>query len=159
MDKLDVVIDTSALLSLKLSNNLEEVLRYFRFFIGNRIREELKEISRTKDALGKASVSILDLVNDSIESVETEDFKRGEKEALWIYREKNMDLLVSDDIEFVKKHENEADFSTILLLVLVKNKTLEKTELIKRLEKIFEKRGWRKNNLIYITTIAELQKL
>ncbi len=159
MDKLSVAADTSALLSLKLSNCLEDALKLFTFCIGLTIKKELKEISKTKDRLGIAAKRILNMVNDHIKLIETNEFEEGELEALKIYRNENLDLLVSDDIKFVKSHQEEAHFSTLLLLVLVKEDIFTKNELIKNLEKIFEKREWNRNNLIYISTISELKEL
>lgn len=159
MDKFSVAADTSALLSLKLCNSLKETLKFFQYFVGKTIKEELEEISEAEDALGRAANSILKQVCNQITLIKTEDFELGENEALQIHRDKETDLLVSDDIEFAKAHEDETNFSTLLLITLVKKNVFTKNELIERLEGIFKKRGWEKNNLIYIATIAELQRL
>ncbi len=88
--KLTVVADTSALLSLELSGLFELCKKHFKMITGERVAEELKEISSKEDELGKAAKEVL----ESIEITSAgKKFSKGEDEALELLARTKADLL------------------------------------------------------------------
>lgn len=138
MNKVRTAADTSALISLQLSEMLEESFRCLEYYIGKKILSELKEISKIKNALGDTADSIMDLVDDEVILVETREFEKGEKEALWIFREEKLDLLLSDDVKFVKSHREDASFSVVILPILIRKQIFSREEIIDRVNKFNE---------------------
>lgn len=138
MNKVRTAADTSALISLQLSEMLEESFRCLEYYIGKKILSELKEISKIKNALGDTADSIMDLVDDEVILVETREFEKGEKEALWIFREEKLDLLLSDDVKFVKSHREDASFSVVILPILIRKQIFSREEIIDRVNRFNE---------------------
>lgn len=132
---LTVVADTGAAVSLALSGMLGICRKNFRIIIGEKIAEELKEISSRDDELAGAAKHFLkeaEIISAS------GNFGKGEDEALELLSHMKADILISDDIEFVRKNRNneKISFSVVLFGIL-----LEK--------KIITKREW-EENLIYL---------
>ena len=146
--RLTIVADTGALLSLALSGLSDVCKQHFRIIAGEKVLEEIEEISLNDDELGKAAKEIL----KSIEVVPAgRKFRKGEDEALELLAKTKADILISDDIEFVKKHrKNEKiSFSVILFGILLERKVITKKEFINAVNVMFEKREW-EENLIYL---------
>lgn len=145
---LTIVADTGALLSLALSSLLDVCKQHFRIIAGEKVLEEIEEISLSDDELGKAAKEIL----KSIEVVPAgRKFRKGEDEALELPAKTKADILISDDIEFVKKHRTneKISFSVILFGILLERKVITKKEFINAVNVMFEKREW-EENLIYL---------
>lgn len=85
------------------------------------------------------------------------DFKEGEFEALKLLEEKNADILISDDIAFTKKQNDERiAFSVILLGILYERKIFDRGDFIEAINSIFRKRRWEENQIYLIAmTIVE----
>jgi predicted nucleic acid-binding protein len=97
--RLTVAADTGAVLSLALSGLFDVCKKQFRIIIGKKIEEELKEISLMDDELGIAAKELL----RKLEIIPvSQNYDKGEDEALYLLNEINADILVSDDIAFVK---------------------------------------------------------
>jgi len=153
-----VAADTGALVSLQLCGILEKSFEHFTYYIGKRIKEELEELSRYDDEIGIAAREVLSFIGKGIEVVETGEHEEGEYEALEILNKLNAQLLISDDIKFVKKLQDErVSFSTIILFILHKAGVITKEDALNALDLIFERRKW-SENLIYITARAMLEK-
>lgn len=145
---LTVIADTGAALSLVLSGLFNVCKKHFRIIIGEKIAEELKEISSRNDELGKAAKEVLKEIE--IKPV-GKIFDKGEYEALELLKEIKADLLISDDIQFVKKHKNneKISFSIILFGILLEKNILTKKDFLNAVNSMFEKREW-EENLIYL---------
>lgn len=143
-----VAADTGAVLSLVLSGLFDACKEQFRIIIGTKIATELEEISLIDDDLGNAAKELLKELEIMPAS---HNFDKGEDEALYLLKETNADILVSDDIEFVKKHrDNEKiSFSVVLFGILLEKKVITKENFLRAVDKMFEKRKW-EENLIYL---------
>ena len=60
MGKAKIVLDTSAVISLGCTGKFNLIGRIFNFNSPMRVKEELEEISKTKDEIGKIAKSVLD---------------------------------------------------------------------------------------------------
>ena len=87
------------------------------------------------------------------------NFEKGEHEALELLKETKADILVSDDIEFVKKNRNneKISFSVILFGILLEKGTISKKDFMNAVNNIFEKREW-EENLIYLVAKNMLEE-
>lgn len=144
-----VIADTGAAVSLALSGLLDICKKHFRIIIGEKIAKELKEISSTADdELSKAAKEVLK--ETEIVSAER-NFEKGEYEALELLGKINADILISDDIEFVRKNRNneKISFSVILFGILLEKNIITKKDFLKAVNRMFEKREW-EENLIYL---------
>lgn len=146
--RLTVVADTGAVLSLELSGLFGVCQKHFRILIGERIAEELREISLENDALGNAAIEVL----KEIEIISTGNkFAQGEDEALELLAQIKADILISDDIRFVKKHKNneKISFCVVLFGILLERKIISKNDFLNAVNAMFGKRKW-EENLIYL---------
>ncbi len=145
---LTVVADTGALLSLELSGLFDVCKRHFKIIIGEKIADELRMISLTNDELGMAAKNVMGKVAVLKAG---KIFDKGEDETLELLAEVKADILISDDIEFVKKHRanEKISFSVILLGILLEKKIITKRDFINAINSMFEKREW-DENLIYL---------
>lgn len=155
MRKISVIADTGALISLELGNLLPKCfsVENFKFIVGEKVKLELEEIATIDDEIGNASKDILCSVGKEIIVKRSDkEFEKGEYEALELLKTLNADLLISDDIEFVRKNKSDDDrinFSTIVIFILYNKEEITKEEALRAIDKIFEKREWGEN-LIYI---------
>ncbi len=110
---LTVIADTGAAISLALSGLLDVCKKHFKIVIGEKIAAELKEISLWDDELGKAAKEVL---NDIEIKPTGYFFEKGEEEALELLKQTKADVLISDDISFVKKHKSNEKISFSVIL-------------------------------------------
>ncbi|MBU4077186.1 MAG: hypothetical protein KKI06_10865, partial [Euryarchaeota archaeon] len=130
--------------------------KHFRIISGEKIAEELKEISLEDDDLGKAAKEALNY----IEIVSAgKKFDIGEDEALELLEKMGADILISDDIRFVKKHRNneKISFSVLLLGILMERKNISKIQFLNAVNVMFGKRKW-EENLIYLVAKNMLEE-
>jgi predicted nucleic acid-binding protein len=146
--RITVVADTGAVLSLALSGLFDVCKKQFRIIIGKKIEEELMTISLIDDELGSTAQELL----RKLEIIPvSHNFDKGEEEALYMLNEINADILVSDDIVFVKKQRNneKISFSVVLFGILLEKRIITKEDFLRAIDKMFEKRKWNEN-LIYL---------
>ncbi len=151
-----MVADTSALLSLALSGLFKLCDKHFKILTGEKVAEELREISSREDGLGKAAKEVL----ESVELISSsKKFSQGEDEALELLDKTKADLLISDDIEFVKKHkQNEkVSFSIVLFGILLERKIITKRDFLSAVETMFKNREW-EENMIYLVAKNMLEE-
>jgi hypothetical protein len=107
--------------------------------------------------LGEAARDILSLTGKGVEIVKTSGYEEGEYEALEILN-RIADILISDDIKFVKSQRDERiSFSTFVLFFLYKKSIIDKKETLRTLDSNFKKRKWAEN-LIYVTAKGLIEK-
>jgi len=97
-----------------------------------KIAEELEEISLENDALGNAAREVLKEI-DIISA--GNKFTQGEDEVLELLAQMKADILISDDIRFVKKHKNneKISFSVVLFGILLERRISSKNDFLKLL--------------------------
>ncbi len=155
--RLTIVADTGAVLSLALSGLFDICQKHFRIIIGEKIAEELKELSSIEDELGRAAKEVLEVIEITSTG---KNFSKGEDEALELLKITKADVLISDDIRFVKKHsENEKiSFSVILFGILLEKNIITKRDFLNAVNTMFMKREW-KENLIYLVAKNIIEEL
>lgn len=153
---LTVVADTGAAVSLALSGLLGICKKNFRIIIGEKIAKELKEISSKDDELAEAAKYILKDIE--IKSANG-NFEKGEDEALELLSQMKADILISDDIEFVKKNSSneKISFSVVLFGILLEKKIITRKDFLNAVNRMFEKREW-EENLIYLVAKNMLEE-
>ncbi len=151
-----IVADTGAVLSLALSGLFGICRKHFKIIIGQKIAEELKDIASIDDELGEAAKEVLEVVE--VKSA-GKNFSQGEDEALELMKKTKADILISDDIRFVKKHSRneKISFSVILFGILLEKKIITKRVFLNAVNDMFMKREW-EENLIYLVAKNLLEK-
>ena len=145
---LTVVADTGAVLSLALSGLFGICQKHFRIIIGEKIAEELKDIASFDDELGDAAKEVLEVIEIKSGG---KSFRHGEDEALELLKIAKADLLISDDIMFVKKQSRneKISFSVVLFGILLEKNIITKRDFLNAVNAMFMKREW-EENLIYL---------
>ncbi len=143
-----VVADTGAVLSLALSGLFGICRKHFNIIIGEKIAEELKDIASFNDELGEAAKEVLEVIEVKPAG---KNFRRGEDEALELMKITKADILISDDIRFVKKQSGneKISFSVVLFGILLEKKIITKRNFLNAVNDMFMKREWGEN-LIYL---------
>jgi len=143
-----VVADTGAVLSLALSGLFGICQKHFKIIIGEKIAEELKDIAFFNDELGEAAKEVLEVIEVKPAG---KNFSHGEDEALELMKITKADILISDDIRFVKKQSRneKISFSVVLFGILLEKKIITKRDFLNAVNDMFMKREW-EENLIYL---------
>ncbi len=143
-----VVADTGAVISLALSGLFGICQKHFKIIIGEKIAEELREIASFNDELGEAAKEVLEVIEVKPAG---KNFSQGEDEALELMKITKADILISDDIRFVKKQSRneKISFSVVLFGILLEKKIITKRNFLNAVNDMFMKREW-EENLIYL---------
>lgn len=163
------VADTGALISLELSGLLDSCLDNFRLVIGPTVKKELEKLATGRAGmpteLASSAERVLKEVCLGIElKSSSRYFGNGESECLHLFKKLGADLLVSDDIQFVKAvDEGGASsgrivFSTPLIALLFRRGIISKQEASSAFDAILTKRSW-PENLIYIAGKEALEDI
>ncbi len=157
-----MVIDTSALLSLKIGNILELAIENIDFLIPNEVEDELKEISLIDDTVGNSAKIILNLVGENkikkIEVKEKLNINLGEGEIkAYLLAKKHKIPLIIDDIRAVRKLTSQNSvklyFSIAIIRFLVSSNFITEQESWKVLLKIRKKRTWNENIIFQLAKL------
>ena len=129
------ILDTSALISLESINILEQVLMLFSITTANSVLKELEEFAKYEDKYGKIAKHVLKLKNKiTIESCEIKEsikYLESTDNELYNLALKRKLPLVTDETKFIHhtRHKIEVYFSTVFLVLLIKDGYLTKKEL------------------------------
>lgn len=158
------ILDTSAFVSLESIGLLKEVTETFNILTTNSVIEELKEFSKHNDKYGNIANNVLNFKNKlSIKTIKIKEqikyLENTDNELLNLSKENKIPL-ISDDHKLVHhtKDKIEVYLSTFFLITFVAADLISKKEASEMLEKLRDLRNW-KNNIIYLTTKKELEKL
>lgn len=106
MGKTQLVLDTSAVISLGCTEKFHLIGRIFDLHSPMRVKEELNEISKIHDEIGKIAKDIIDNNYISFHNLpENLKSSKGEVEAVNLANELETEAIVMDDIKSMKKLE------------------------------------------------------
>lgn len=151
---MEIVADTSALLSLEAGGILEIAVEKLDFIISPRVKEELTGLSQNNDFEGNLAKNILGYMDNEIKVIEpSKRFDDGELEVAYLAKEtEDIGFIITDDIGAREKMEKISNkpirFSTMIVyaLCLTGIKTFDQGWGI--IERMAVKRVW-KDNLIF----------
>ena len=153
MGKTEIVLDTSAVISLGCTGKFNLIGRVFNFDCPMRVKEELEEISKTKDEIGKIAKDILDdnVITFHRLSAKLQNIK-GEIEVVNLANELKAEAIVMDDIQYMKKLEKKTNipiwFSSFIIYSLFEQKLITYREGWSSIENMKTKRKWKENLII-----------
>ncbi|MFQ6062481.1 MAG: hypothetical protein ACE5J9_04810 [Methanosarcinales archaeon] len=158
---MEVVSDTSALISLEVGNILDKCLMIVEISIPKIVKTELTDVSKYADIHGKSASSVLSKINTgmiSVQEVENDHqvktildmhkrIDEGEAASLVLCWEKNIKYLVTDDWRAYPHLKNASSdvnivLSAFLIRALVTTKILSLQDAKKVISKIAESRDW-----------------
>lgn len=153
MGKTQVVLDTSAVISLGCTSKFHLIRRIFDLHSPARVKEELEEISKRDDDIGKIGKDILD--NDYLifhKVPKNLRSTKGEVEAINLANEIKSEAVVMDDIKSMKKLEKKTNipilFSSFVVYSLFERKVISHKEGVSAIESMKTKRQWKENLII-----------
>ena len=153
MGKTQIVLDTSAVISLGCTGKFNLIGRTFSLNSPMRVEEELVEISKTKDEIGKIAEGVLDGQVITFHSLppNLQNIK-GEIEVANLANELKAEAIVMDDIKCMKKLEKRTKipswFSSFIIYLLSEQKLIKYKEGLSAIENMKIKRKWKENLII-----------
>jgi predicted nucleic acid-binding protein len=153
LQKISLVADASALVSLASVSLLSSVLSEFSVVVSDVVVRELKEMSTYADTHGNAASEVLRNI-DRTEVKETSNYQRfktsridaGEASCLEIIERGEQDYLLTDDFralgEIEKQIGERVVLSPIILKVMVIRGIIDKRQALTKLDEMAEKRDW-----------------
>lgn len=152
MNKIKCSVDSSAIISLGATDSMILASDIFSFVASLRVKEELIDISKTEDEIGKIARHVLD--SSLIEFVELDkelENVKGEIETVNLANKIKADFVIMDDIKARKKLEDICNvpivFSPFIIFVLYEKNILSYEESLSAIKKMKIKRKW-KDNLV-----------
>ncbi|MBI2106039.1 hypothetical protein HYT56_04350 [Candidatus Woesearchaeota archaeon] len=155
--KKELIVDTSAFISLEAIDLLNEVLKNFKIITTNSVVNELREFSRHKDKAGKIANKVLKnkskFIIKNAEIIEEIIFLEKTDNELFNLALKEKFSLITDDhkLNHHSREKIEIYFSTFFLIVFTLAKILNKKEALNKLENLRSIRN-RNRNIIYLTS-------
>ena len=156
-----VVADTSALISISLSGKLRLAVQNILFFVPNKVKVELEEMSEFKDPEGNSTKQILSLIKENkiqLVAVKQKEKARqlvdknidfGEAECFILAKEKQVNTILMDDVNaayslsgFAKSKNISIKISVSAIVELIKTKKLSKNHGVKSMKKMIQYRQW-----------------
>ena len=164
MDKIQIVLDTSAIISLGCTEKFHLIKKIFHLNSPMRVKIELEEISKRKDEIGKVAKNILDSnfitfheLPSNLQNI------KGEVEVGNLANELKTEAIVTDDIKSMRKLEKTTNtpiwFSSFIIYLLCERQLISHKEGWSAIEAMRTKRGWKENLIIdYAKILWEKQK-
>ena len=158
------ILDTSAFISLESISILEQVLNLFSITTTDSVIKELGNFAKHNDKYGKIAKNVLNLKNKfTIESCEIKEsikyIETTDNELYNLALKKQLPL-ITDETKLVHHARNKIEiyFTAMFLVMLTEAEHFTKREALTKLEELRDIRNWR-NNIIYLITKSELEKL
>lgn len=164
-----IVADTSALISLSLSSQLDLIVMEMAIFCPEAVKDELLEVSEFPDEEGKAAKHVLRFIKkNAIQPVLIKNQARagklvdknidfGEAECFILAQENGFEIILMDDINaayalsgLAKASNISIKISAAVIVELMKEKKLSKKQGIESLQKMIKNRQWEKSVLEYL---------
>ena len=153
MGKTKIVLDTSAIISLGCTRKFNLIGRIFDLNSPMRVKEELEDISKTNDEIGKIAKVVLDsnVITFRILSAKLQNIQ-GEIEVVNLANELKTEAIVMDDLQYIKKLEKKTNipiwFSSFILYSLFEQKLITHKDGYAAIENMKTKRKWEENLMI-----------
>ena len=153
MGKTKIALDTSAIISLGCTGKFNLIGRIFNFNSPMRVKEELEEISKTNDEIGKIAKKVLDSNFITFHNLSTKlQNIKGEIEVVNLANELKTEAIVMDDLQYIKKLEKKTNipiwFSSFIIYSLFEQKLITYKEGLSAIENMKIKRKWKENLII-----------
>lgn len=164
-----VVADTSALVSMALSGQLELAVKNISFSVPKMVNRELQEIGNYRDIEGKAAKKALVLIkankiqlkaiknNKGAGSLVDKNTDLGEAECLVLAEKEKIPVILMDDVNaayalngLAKAKNITIKISAAAIVELIKTGKLSKRQGIEALRKMIKNRRWEKSVLEYL---------
>lgn len=158
---IEVVMDTSSLVSLDIIKMLKKCLKIVEVTVPTSVVEELKELSGYTDREGRASEEILEIIRNKqinvvkvknrkkIDSLLSADVNEGEAECLICCLEQKIGILVMDDVDAAYRLEGLAiannikmKISVAVIVELLRQNKISKKEAVASIRKLIKLREW-----------------
>jgi len=153
MGTTQIVLDTSAVISLGCTGKFHLIKRIFDLHSPMKVKEELEEISKTDDKIGKIARGILNnayLIFHDLEK--NRKSTKGEVEAVNLANELKVEVIVMDDIKSMKKLEKKTNIpillSSFVIYSLFERKIISHKEGLSAIQSMKAKRQWKENLII-----------
>lgn len=147
-----LVVDTSALVSLAITDSHDDLLAEFDVHTTGQVVAELRTTAEYDDAHGNGAAAVAGVLDDlATHDVESRSFESariddGEASCVRLCRSLDPDFLVTDDLralpELQSLVEARVALSPIVLRALVKRGRIDDTTARTRLEELAETRDW-----------------
>jgi len=158
---IQVVMDTSSLISLEIVGSLEQSLEIVDINIPKAVVDEINELAKYKDRERKSAENVLKLIEkggiktigiknqEHAENLLSRNVNRGEAECFVSCSENNIKKLIMDDVDAGYSLEGQAiankieiKISLAVLMELYFQNRIDKEELKKLVEKLIKAREW-----------------
>lgn len=153
MNKIKCIADTFAIISLRATNKFKLASKHIYFIAPSKVKEELIEISKSEDEMGRISDSLLK--SSLIKFIDLDDeFKaeKGEVEVVNLANKLKVDFVVMDNIKARKKLQKKCKvpirFSPFVIFILYEKSVLNYEESLFTIEEMKIKREWKENLII-----------
>lgn len=160
---MNVVIDTSSLMSLAAGRILEFTIENITLIIPERVQIEVRGLSKNNDFEGSLAKQIKEFLSKEIKVVPSpKTSQEGEVECAYLANSLNeVEFLITDDTVALEKLERickkKVRFSTLILYALYLNNKISKKQALQVLERMRVKRNW-KDNVIFEQAVILLEK-
>ncbi len=151
---IDILADTSALVSLEIKHLVNLASKHIHFYISEGIREELLDIAEFDDVHGRSARDVLKLVQSRIITVQfmpareehTKNIDRGEAEVLTLSESGDYDYIITDDVKALPYIKSVAKVkvltSVFVIRLLYDINALSRQEALNSIKEISASRDW-----------------
>lgn len=163
------IADTSALVSMAFSGQLELVATTIRLSVPGQVKKELEELAQFEDEKGKAAKTILELIKNNkislqavagskkTESLVNKNIHYGEAECFQLAVEQKISVLLLDDLNasyaldgLSKARSISLKLSAAAIIELVNQQKISKKQAKESLLRMVQHRSWEKTTLEYL---------
>jgi predicted nucleic acid-binding protein len=163
------VADTSALVSMAFSTQLERIAQTIQLVAPEHVKKELEELSAFPDEKARAAKTVLELmqkkqirvqsVTDTkkTENLVNKNIHYGEAECFRLAAEQKIPVLLMDDLNasyaldgLAKAHSIAIKISAAAIIELANQQKISKKQAKEYLQKMVQHRNWEKTTLEYL---------
>lgn len=151
---IEILADTSALVSLEIKHLVNLASKHIHFSISEGILEELQDIAEFDDVHGRSARDVLKLAESRIITVQfmaarekhTQNIDRGEAEVLTMSESGDYDYIITDDVKALPYIKSVAKVkvltSAFVIRLLYDINVLSRQEALNSIKEISASRDW-----------------